>query len=83
VPWTFALRNPEILVVRPGLVGAETGAWGLTAWDGHEADQDGAALGLGKYDPGDREANRAGVALGIAVSNGMIRLESFNLSAIP
>jgi hypothetical protein len=35
----------EILVVRPGLAGAETGAWGLTAWDGHEGDQDGVGTG--------------------------------------
>jgi hypothetical protein len=40
-------------------------------------------LGFGKYDPGDREANRAGLAMGMAVSNGIIRLESFNLSDIP
>jgi hypothetical protein len=32
----------EVLVVRPGAAG---GAWGLTAWDGHEADQDGAGTG--------------------------------------
>ncbi len=32
----------EVLVARPGTAG---GAWGLTVWDGHEEDRDGAGTG--------------------------------------
>ena len=37
----------------------------------------------GRADPGDREANRAGVSLGIALSSGDVDLTQFSISDIP